>query len=544
MSAANVLQPSFHAPMSTRPNHINVPMRYYPDVLPSGPSSPYDSYHASVPMFSHLSPPQQQIPISSRPKPLPYELLPPQSLQDSELRSPNDAESIAVKLASTFISTHTDSIPLLRSHQTAPLDANRSSGTTFADSLNENTVPTDQSQPYFQNQKFNVSSTTPPQGQHPHHPGPISLPPPTLPFLAPPTASPLHHPAVPVSISPLQHPNLGSPLHHPSFYAPHSQMTPHGLPPMTPSMPPFIFHPVPPPASPNAAFSAHTSASHMAILGPSFSPTVAMSPGTFWGRPGHQNPNPSINPAVGAPVHMHSPSLSRENPGTSAIIDNDDGGESSATGASVNMDSSMNVGGSAYFYAHPALGRVEPTGYFDPVYLPGSSHSAGGLGPSRLANEIMREKSDKPERNNTDVGGGTSSTDTSPTNAEDTEDLIGRSISQGFNSNTSTFSEATSWCNSEDSVDKHTAKACEFGHVASSLCFNGKNTGPRSAGVTTTANGSDVQPRNGVTGSGFLIGKRRIISRTHSMSSGSKPLFLASFQFGLNSEPSTKNGSG
>lgn len=525
MSTANILQPPFHTTMSAGPNHINLPMGYYPDMLPSGPSSPYDLYHTSVPIFSHLSPLQQQIPIPSLPQPQPHEFI----SQDSELRSPNDAEST---LASTFISTHSDSTSPIWSHQTAQSDIDRSSITTSEDPLNENTTPTDQPQSHSQNQKFNLSSTTPPQGQHPHHPGPISLPPPTLPFLAPPMASPLHHPVVPLSLSPLAHPSLGSPLHHPSFYASHSQMTPHGLPPMTPSMPPFIFHPIPPSASPNAAATTRTSSSHLPMFGSSFSPTAAMSPGTFWGRPGHQNPNPFINPAVGAPVHMHSSDVSRENLGTGNMINIDASVDSCAPGASPEPDSNLNVSGSAYFYAPSALGRVEPTGYFDPIYIPGSSHSAGDLGPSGLANEIQREESDKPGRNGIHMCEDVPSTTSSPTNAEDTDDLIGRSMSQESNSNTtSTFSEATSWYSNEDSGDEQAAKARKFGYAASSLRLNGKNAGSKSADASMTVNGSDAEPRNGVTGSGFLIGERRIVSRTHSMSSGSKPLFLASFQF-------------
>ena len=109
------------------------------------------------------------------------------------------------------------------------------------------------------------------------HPGPISLPPPTT-FTLPPGVvfsphahpqSPIYHPGYPLSPvhphpmgSPLHHP-LGSPLHHPAVHSPlhhpgHPQygayphhaapvhygvITPHGLPPITPSMPPFTFLP-------------------------------------------------------------------------------------------------------------------------------------------------------------------------------------------------------------------------------------------------------------------------------------------------------------
>ncbi|KAH0826575.1 hypothetical protein J3R83DRAFT_4932 [Lanmaoa asiatica] len=110
------------------------------------------------------------------------------------------------------------------------------------------------------------------------HPGPISLPPPTA-FTLPPGVvlsphahpqSPVYHPGYPLSPvhphpmgSPLHHP-MGSPLHHPvhmhsplhhpghpqyGTYPHHATsvhygvITPHGLPPITPSMPPFTFLP-------------------------------------------------------------------------------------------------------------------------------------------------------------------------------------------------------------------------------------------------------------------------------------------------------------
>ena len=109
------------------------------------------------------------------------------------------------------------------------------------------------------------------------HPGPIALPPPTT-FTLPqgvvfsPHAhpqSPVYHPGYPLSPvhphpmgSPLHH-SLGSPLHHPALHSPlhhpghpqygtyphhavpvhYGMITPHGLPPITPSMPPFTFLP-------------------------------------------------------------------------------------------------------------------------------------------------------------------------------------------------------------------------------------------------------------------------------------------------------------
>jgi hypothetical protein len=145
---------------------------------------------------------------------------------------------------------------------------------------------------------------------HPAHPGPISLPPPSA-FVVPaahdfsPT-SPMSAPGVHMSPllrsgivpvpsshahphSPLNRPiflHARSPLQHPA-HTPSLNITPSGLPPITPSMPSFQFIPGPP-TLPHPEHSALT-----------FSPVSAMSPGAFWGRPGG---NPLTNAAVGAPV--------------------------------------------------------------------------------------------------------------------------------------------------------------------------------------------------------------------------------------------------
>jgi hypothetical protein len=144
---------------------------------------------------------------------------------------------------------------------------------------------------------------------HPAHPGPISIPSPSA-FVVPPTHTlspvspifapgahimPPHKPGVLIK-SPLAHPH--SPLRHPMYsharpplqhpVCPASlNMTPSGLPPITPSMPSFQFVPGPPTLS-------HSN--HPAVA---FSPASTMSPGAFWGRPGG---NPLTNAAVGAPV--------------------------------------------------------------------------------------------------------------------------------------------------------------------------------------------------------------------------------------------------
>jgi hypothetical protein len=152
------------------------------------------------------------------------------------------------------------------------------------------------------------------------HPGRIALPPPTVVgFPHPPTLSPS-------AISPLYHPHHPiSPLHHPHNLV---TVTPHGLPPMTPSMPSFTFLPQPSPSvhggpqlgNPplNRPDGPQTSnLSHILTPYTPFSPGVTMSPGASWGRPGA-----GVNPyaAVGAPVHVQHPwvqhgSPLREDPG-------------------------------------------------------------------------------------------------------------------------------------------------------------------------------------------------------------------------------------
>jgi hypothetical protein len=144
---------------------------------------------------------------------------------------------------------------------------------------------------------------------HPH-PGPISLPPPSA-FVVPTRhnfspMSPMPVPGVHMSPleqsgvvplpslhiqphSPLNRPQFSharSPLQHPA-HTPSLDMTPSGLPPITPSMPSFQFIPGPPTLS-------HSD--HSALT---FSPVSTMSPGAFWGRPGG---NSLTNAAVGAPV--------------------------------------------------------------------------------------------------------------------------------------------------------------------------------------------------------------------------------------------------
>ncbi|KAF4564618.1 hypothetical protein EYR40_010785 [Pleurotus pulmonarius] len=323
------------------------------------------------------------------------------------------------------------------------------------------------------------------QQQHPHHPGPIVLPPPvtSFPILPPHTLSP-HGMMVPVGMgSPLHHP--GSPTYHPGAtptnanssmgmaattgdmsansnygyvgsgaYPGHGlhpsvvPMTPHGLPPITPSMPPFTFLPQPSPihhhpensssihyphasvmsmgmggmtlgnlpspsqatftpttmgpSSPHHIVPTHIQQSYQHATHPavhhhmmsSFSPGIAISPGSVY-RPGGQG-NPFINPAVGAPVHMHV-----------------HGGHPQAMHSPGAMGM-YGYGGGSFSPGEITLGQ-EPAGYFDNVYqMPvyygpiGPAPGPSGSTNDSVEREIMKTReeggSGRGERDNSGAG--------------------------------------------------------------------------------------------------------------------------------------------
>ena len=149
-----------------------------------------------------------------------------------------------------------------------------------------------------------MSPVSPSSNSNFPHPGRIALPPPSV------TGFPHPHSLSPGAVSPLHYPHHPrSPLHHPHHVV---TMTPHGLPPMTPSMPSFTFLPqpsptvhggpqtgVPPSNRPDGPQTNNVP--HILTPYTPFSPGVTMSPGAFWGRPGA-----GVNPyaAVGAPTHV------------------------------------------------------------------------------------------------------------------------------------------------------------------------------------------------------------------------------------------------
>ncbi|KAG1767774.1 hypothetical protein EDD22DRAFT_799021 [Suillus occidentalis] len=271
-----------------------------------------------------------------------------------------------------------------------------------------------------------TTSQKPSQASSRRQPGPIALPPPctfTLPhpqvlspYPPPHPHSPMYHAGYPPShpMSPLHHPGVRSPIHRPAVSPLHSPyhmhygvITPHGLPPITPSMPPFTFlqptngrantteqqssndsyqgqaqagrSEAPPPPSPyhlpphsQVPYSSHLP-SHMFSPGiplspgimvpistgyPSsvtmvpltpggvpMTPGVTMTPGAFWPQA------PWINPAPGAPVHADEQWQGHGHPPSS-------GGD----------------------YFPPQGGPDDDTGYFPPV--------------CSIAKEIFREGSE------------------------------------------------------------------------------------------------------------------------------------------------------
>ncbi|KAI5120096.1 hypothetical protein M0805_001252 [Coniferiporia weirii] len=278
-----------------------------------------------------------------------------------------------------------------------------------------------------------ATSSTSPRASHPAHPGPIALPPPPSVGAFPPFSpghphlhshqhplSPVGHPMSPVGMmypyytsTAYSGPMSPAYPHAHQYISAHAQVTPHGLPPITPSMPSFSFVPQlspsgsgvmsPPPAEgaqstsmadgysgatnsydSSSSINSMTLGMGMGMVSPPmhlphhvfqpFTPGTTMSPGSFWGRPGgggavggggnggvSQAQAPYLNPAVGSPVLMHPP----------------------------------------YGFAHvgsqpasPAIGAGdEPSGYFPPVRSEGYFPPVSMIGSSGLANEILKEGS-------------------------------------------------------------------------------------------------------------------------------------------------------
>lgn len=389
----------------------------------------------------------RQLDLESRPpSTLPISLHPPPTTSRSASVSSTKPPSLATTTSSrSTISSSTSNT----SENSEPCSSDRprlSSSSRSVASTSLSKSPSLHSTRSRNNQHLSSHHPSP----HPHHPGPIALPPPP-----PVTAFPLGHGShtlsphgmMHVSLSPLHHP-LGSPSsppynshhHHQHQHQPSQvPVTPHGLPPITPSMPSFNFLPplttmtntnnlsmsqVQPassiqmtmpmtpmrPSRPHSqsdeqrrhAFSLasingypfaqtppatgngnNVSGTHPNGYGQgmtAFSPST-MSPGAFWGRPGTSAVNPMINPAVGAPVHMHHGGSPTVHPG--------------------HMHSPGHHGyiyspghGDMFYGDGVGQGMREPAGYFDPGYFPPMGYTTGSTGTSTtfIENEILKPK--------------------------------------------------------------------------------------------------------------------------------------------------------
>ncbi|KAJ7204706.1 hypothetical protein GGX14DRAFT_459409 [Mycena pura] len=231
-----------------------------------------------------------------------------------------------------------------------------------------------------------------PASPHPHHPGPIALPPP--PALPAAQGSPY---TVANAV------NNGAAAFNPPAYT----LTPVGLPPITPSMPPFSFHPMPSPhQQPTSYFGmgpATPTHAHFLNMTPLATPTSPFFPAYVMNPPpspgAGQGPAPALNGMLG----LGPPSVGTLSPGAFYGRPGE-GGAFGAPGA---------VGqpppGSSLPHAHPpqhpafvhrfggspgvfGMYPVEPKSYFDlaPVF-------PSGGGADAVEKEIMKPASDKED---------------------------------------------------------------------------------------------------------------------------------------------------
>ncbi|KAF8879646.1 hypothetical protein CPB84DRAFT_1793138 [Gymnopilus junonius] len=217
-------------------------------------------------MYTNLQRQQQyqQAQILHQPQAQHYQEYPPplQQRQHQLLQSPYgsqssklDVDSLTSSLTSTQLSSKSPATRLAQPQKPSPISATTSSGsTTTSSSLSDHSrtstsassVSQSPIQPSIHHQQH-THSQQPSLQHHPNHPGPITLPPRRPPAFP---GSPHTPSASGLSISPLHHPGMVSPYHMYSssaaVYQHHPQLgpiTPHGLPPITPSMPPFYLPP-------------------------------------------------------------------------------------------------------------------------------------------------------------------------------------------------------------------------------------------------------------------------------------------------------------
>ncbi|KAI1794342.1 hypothetical protein LXA43DRAFT_996669 [Ganoderma leucocontextum] len=411
-------QPQF-ARHPSHPSHIPIPPAiqspYTFDFLHSGPTTPYDVYDLGTyqrmnagagmgmsmggAVVDSYSMPQEQ--AYAQPHPHHHH----QQIPHSELNGARNG----VETNETLSQSRSTAQPAQENAIASSKSASGSTSQPVLPTQNRIAPPARSSsqsarQPQATSPASSSSRSHPtPQQQHHHpaHPGPIALPPPP-PVTAFPVPPP--HTLSPPYPSPHMHGHPMSPLHHPLMIG-MPIMTPHGLPPITPSMPSFTFLPqpspgLPSPVAPGPELHMYEHMRHVMASYTPFSPGVTMSPGAMWGRPG-SGANPFINSAVGAPVHP---------------------GQYYTHGyAQQQQPQSQPEQDGGYF---PPMTREEPAGYFP--WIPPQSDGqtqAQTQRSSGLAREILRERDDSTALTN---GSGPHQDEDSPGDMHaDSEDASG-----------------------------------------------------------------------------------------------------------------------
>ncbi|KAK7462982.1 hypothetical protein VKT23_007563 [Stygiomarasmius scandens] len=277
---------------TVRPNHIVMPTGYTLDFGPaSGPTTPYDYQpHLQMSMHphhtqSHIHQPQ---PFVQRRDPLSQtSLLKDVDVLSNALQSTNISRPVPSSKARSTSSSDSESI-----RRSTSSGQESSSSVSSVSPQSESAHPTSKSPPALHSH----SQAHSPRPLNPHHPGPISIPPP------PPVSSftmpmPMHNMS-PMGLPMSPHYYAGmSPLHHPAHGIP---MTPHGLPPITPSMPPFTFLPPMPLASP--AYEAVMG--DLSLNGTSIPHQSEGTPtGQFPQSVGENDSSTSLSPRPSTPTH-------------------------------------------------------------------------------------------------------------------------------------------------------------------------------------------------------------------------------------------------
>ena len=391
-------------------------LSYHPSPRPPSPPDIYSRLRRESPLQHHI--PIQDIPLQPKPR-----FNPPK---------PFDIDDLTSSLAASYVSKHTtpqpsaippslSTVPSSASTTNTSSSSERSYSSTSMSSVSQSSQPRGSSQPPAPTYPTHSAPTSFPYNQH----YPLGyMPPLGSPYLTYPTSNPVYAtqpltPTMPFTLTTSQaqlrptprrqrsnsktsaasHHSSGSsasadsrsprssrtgsaastrpppapvqsrPSHRPHPHTSHLHHHPH-------QHPPIFTMPLPSPKFMFPVGSQPGTPLHLNLAGVhgAFSPGLAMSPGTFYGRPGDLR-NPLINPAVGAPIHpqaggVYSPGqLPGLPPPMLGIAPTH--GQQESLGARIHALSSP----------HPGPPREEePKGYFDPLYFPAGADTAQAEG--------------------------------------------------------------------------------------------------------------------------------------------------------------------